>query len=304
MFDYRKLIKKSIKSHTLMTDMFGYGLVVAGFADKYLAGQITMYKTYRWLLKRYKKEIGKAEVQKCENAIKEYVWICWLQGIEKAPKIVKDCYASVKYWLDDKEIVVITEENYFQYVEIPHFIIKKWKDGMISNTHFSDLLRLELLIRHGGLWLDATTYLTGELPTYVEENSFFVYRNGWQDLEMIHVGSWLIYSKYTNNKLLIETRDLLYKYWSKMNYMKNYFLFHMFFRMVADYYSEQWGTVPMINHIDSHLLMRELGNEYDCKRCTQIKKLTSVHKLSYKLQDEYKSNATVEVLSELYKKRS
>lgn len=224
-----ELVKKSMKSKTLLTDMFGSGLIVTGFADKYLAGQVTMYKSFKWLEKKYQKDVRvKKKLKSEENIQKEYVWFCWLQGIENAPKLVQDCYASIKYWLKDKEIIVITESNYKEYVEFPDYIIEKWKKGIITNTHFSDLLRIELLINHGGLWLDATTYLTGTLPNYISENDFFVYRNGWMDMEMINMGSWLISSKKTNNFLLVETRRLLYKYWEKNNFMKNYFLMHMF----------------------------------------------------------------------------
>lgn len=62
MFDYKRLIYKSIKSRTLFTDFFGYGLVKSGFADKYLAGQITMYKAYRWLEKKFRFELENKKV--------------------------------------------------------------------------------------------------------------------------------------------------------------------------------------------------------------------------------------------------
>ena len=45
----KQLIKKSISQKTLFTDVFGYSLTKTGFADKYLAGQLTMYKSYPWL---------------------------------------------------------------------------------------------------------------------------------------------------------------------------------------------------------------------------------------------------------------
>jgi len=266
-----------------MPDVLGYGLVTAGFADKYLAGLLTMYKSYNWLRKRYCVEVNEMPVPAGKKAEKDYVWICWLQGMENAPEIVTKCYESVLYWLGNKEIIIVTQENFSDYVEFPDYIINKWKAGTISNTHFSDLLRLELLIRYGGLWLDATTYLTGKLPEYVEQNDFFVYRNGWLDNEMINMGSWFIYSKYTNNKLLLETRRLLYQYWSKMKYLKNYFLLHMFFRMVTDEYMDEWKKVPMINQIDQHLLMHELTNEFNKEHCEEIFKLTPIHKLTYKI---------------------
>lgn len=254
--------------------------------------------------KRFRKEVQtKEELELNEMpAKKDYVWFCWLQGIDSAPKLVQDCYNSIRYWLKDKEIIVITKENYKQYVEFPDYIIEKWEKGIISNTHFSDLLRLELLIRHGGLWLDATTYLTGPLPNYIEDNNFFVYRNGWMDMEMINMGSWLMYSKKSNNYLLTETRKLLYKYWKKYNYLKNYFLLHMFFRMVTDENPEEWEKVPMISQIDSHYMMRELNRKYNEERCIEIMKITSVHKLTYKFETGNIENKIVDNLENLYRK--
>lgn len=300
MLDLKRLLKKSIKSRTLFTDIFGYCLSLTGFGDKYLAGKVTMYKAYSWLKKRFKKYIGQIDIPESHTAQKNYVWICWLQGMDNAPQIVKDCYSSVQYWLKDREIVVITSDNISDYVSLPDYIMDKWKEGIISNAHFSDILRIELLIKYGGLWLDATTYLTGPIPEYVERTDFFVYRNGWMNNEMINMGSWFIYCRFTNNKLLIETRELLYKYWKKYNYIKNYFLMHMFFRMVTDTYSEEWENVPNINQIDQHFLMNELEKEYDETRCREILRLTSVHKLTYKVDYEDKKDATAYRLSELY----
>ena len=48
---------------------------------------------------------------------------------------------------------------------------------------------------------------------------------------------------------------ILYAYWKKYNYIKNYFLMHIFFRMVTDANPELWEQVPAMNHIDSHLLI-------------------------------------------------
>ena len=301
----KQLIKKSISQKTLFTDVFGYSLTKTGFADKYLAGQLTMYKSYSWLKKHFENDLKqiKAELpkeQNCEAAEKQ-VWICWLQGMENAPQIVQDCYASVCYWMKDWKITVITADNMNEYVQFPDYIVRKWKEGVISNTHLSDLLRLELLIRYGGLWIDSTTYMTGTIPAYIDDSNFFVYRNGWMDMEMINMGSWLIFSKYTNNIILLETQSLLYAYWKKYNYIKNYFLMHIFFRMVTDANPELWEQVPAINHIDSHLLMQELPKHYDENRCQQIMRLTPIHKLTYKV--ETSKGATAEKLGVLFQNR-
>lgn len=299
----KSLIRKSIGQRTLLTDIFGFSLTKLGFADKYLAGQLTMYKSYSWVKKHFKKDLKQIQAERSTNQpgriAEKKVWICWLQGMENAPKIVQDCYESVCYWMKDWNITVITEDNMNQYVTFPDYIISKWKAGIISNTHLSDLLRLELLIRYGGLWLDSTTYMTGVLPSYIINSNFFVYRNGWMDMEMINMGSWLMYSKYTNNKMLCETQSLLYKYWGRYSFIKNYFLMHMFFRMVTDENQGLWNQVPMINHIDSHFLMQELQKKYDALRCKQIIQLTPIHKLTYKVENL--NGATAEKLGVLFK---
>lgn len=301
----KQLVKKSISQKTLFTDIFGYLLTKTGFADKYLAGLLTMYKSYSWIKKHFENDLKQIEAELPKEEVDEIaekqVWICWLQGMENAPQIVRDCYASVCYWMKDWKITVITADNMDQYVKFPDYIVNKWKTGIISNTHLSDLLRLELLVRYGGLWLDSTTYMTGSMPSYIADSDFFVYRNGWMDMEMINMGSWLMYSKYKKNRILCETLSLLYEYWKKYNYIKNYFFMHMFFRMVTDENPQLWNQVPMINHIDSHLLMQELPKCYDEERCTQIMQLTPIHKLTYKM--ETSNGATAEKLGVLFKNR-
>lgn len=120
-------------------------------------------------------------------------------------------------------------------------------------------------------------------------------------LDTEYISSWLIFSKYTNNIILLETQSLLYAYWKKYNYIKNYFLMHIFFRMVTDANPELWEQVPAINHIDSHLLMQELPKHYDENRCQQIMRLTPIHKLTYK--GETSSGATAEKLGVLFQNR-
>ena len=89
------------------------------------------------------------------------VWFCWLQGIDDAPEIVKACYNSIKRNIPNRETKVIDAKNWKDYVELPDFIVKKWEKGRIPAALFSDLLRLELLIKYGGTWIDSTVLCTG-----------------------------------------------------------------------------------------------------------------------------------------------
>ncbi|OUP08472.1 capsular polysaccharide synthesis protein [Collinsella sp. An2] len=309
MSDMKRLIAKSVRSHTLFSDAASYGLIKLGFADKYLAGLVSMYRSYHWLCKRFSSECDElvASSQKAKQAVKNagsinnQAWVCWLQGMEKAPEIVQICYESICYWLEGWDIVVITSDNYSDYADLPEHVVEKWKQGVITNTHFSDILRLDLLVRHGGLWLDATTLLTGPLPGYITNNELFVYRNGWMDTDMIQMASWLIYTSSPKNIVLQTTRDLLFEYWCHYSYLKNYFLMHMFFRMVSDRCPDEWSKVSYINQVDNHLLMSELEKPYDAVRIDEIKRLTTVHKLTYKLSEKLETGCTAYQLAAIFR---
>ena len=99
------------------------------------------------------------------------VWFCWLQGLEQAPPLVKLCYEALRQKLPDREIVVIDAKNVFDYITLPEEIVEKWKRGIIGPAHFSDLIRLELLVRYGGYWIDATvSFLFQCLPWTVRRH--------------------------------------------------------------------------------------------------------------------------------------
>lgn len=78
------------------------------------------------------------------------IWWCWLQGEESAPPLCKACLNSIREHLDGFEIKVITEQNMLEFVHFPQFILNKYKKGIISRTHFSDILRTLLLVEWGG----------------------------------------------------------------------------------------------------------------------------------------------------------
>lgn len=275
------LIKKSAKSRTLIYDMTSYLFCKLGYGDVNLAGQISRYRGYTYLKRKYENQIGKTEFKVYENEYKPRVWVCWLQGIENAPELVQSCYASMKHYIKDMEIVALNKDNIKDYITLPDYIYEKWEKGIIPNATFSDLVRIELLIEHGGLWLDSTTLLTGKLPSYITDYDFFVYHDGEFDSQVINMGSWLMFSK-PNNILLNETMALFLSYWKEHNYLKNYFLMHLLFRMVTDHYDKEWKKMPYFNQADQHILSHEIGNAYSEKRINEIKKLSSIHKLSNK----------------------
>lgn len=249
----------------------------------------TTLKTKQKLNKRYGNVLTEFDREwvELEHEKSNKVWICWFQGIENAPRLVQKCYQSVVENLPDREVILITSENMADYVQFPEFILDKWHKGQITHTHMTDLLRLELLISYGGLWLDATVFCSGRnVPDYMLDSDLFFFQTlkPGRDGHASYISSWLMSAK-TNNKILIATRELCYSYWKENNSMWDYFLLHDFMAIVLDYYPDDWKKVIPRDNATPHILLLRLFDQYDEKMWRAIKEQTPFHKLSYKFSD-------------------
>ena len=192
------------------------------------------YMCYLYLKKKYKKFLDKMPKYIGSGEQSNKVWWCWLQGEENAPDLNKACLNSLRNNLKDREIIVITKENLEDYVKMPEYIMKKYEEGKITHTHFSDLLRLELLINYGGTWIDSSVFCT-EYNKKFFDKSLFVFQNYKRGDTSILLSSWFITAE-KNNPILITTRNLLYEYWRTNNYLLHYYLFHLFFTLAVEKY--------------------------------------------------------------------
>lgn len=106
------------------------------------------------------------------------VWCCWWQGVEQMPELVRMCHERLKQVIpeDRAELHIITLDNYRQYADIPEHIIDKFERKIITMTTMSDVLRFALLSKHGGYWLDATVFFTGDIPEQFFSGEFFTRR--------------------------------------------------------------------------------------------------------------------------------
>lgn len=251
---------------------------------------VTTLKTKQHLAKKYGKVLKEFNAKWQENlphCERKTVWIFWWQGEETMPPLVRKCFESVRVNLKNWEIVLLSEKNYQQYAEFPTYILEKLQKG-ITLTHFSDLLRLELLIKHGGLWLDATVLCTnGEIPKSILKSDLFVYRaqKPGADGKATTMSSWMMWAK-SNNRILMATQAMLYAYWKKNNELNEYFLLHHFMTIAMDFYKEDARKIPPFCNSIPHILLLHLFDQYDEQYWSDLKLMTCFHKLSYKLDEE------------------
>lgn len=239
-------------------------------------------KKYRKTIVRFQEEYVPQPRQRSNK-----VWVCWFQGMEAAPVLVQQCYQSLQQNLKDRHIILLTEENYKEYVTFPDYIQEKADKGIIPKAQFSDLLRLALLIRYGGTWIDATVYCSGgSIPHYMLDSELFMFQTlkPGLDGQATCVSNWFM-TACTNHPLLLLTQTLLYEYWKKNDKMVDYFIFHDFFQLAIEAYPRQWEQVVPFSNSVPHILLLRLFDTYDQQIWDATREMTPFHKLSYKFND-------------------
>ena len=226
------------------------------------------------------------------------IFWCWLQGIKEAPKLYLSNLNSVLMNCKGFNIIIINETNMLDYIKFPSYILEKYKKRYITPTHLSDLLRLELLIKYGGTWIDASVLITKFTKEYFTKDLFFFqenYRYGC-------VGSsWFITSE-KGNPILRTTRDLLYEYW-RINYsLYNYFTFHIFFKMSCEIYPKDFKNIQYISNDPPHWLQLKLTQKFSQEEYNKIINNVTIHKLTIRLSNIANNSFYHHIIEEYYKK--
>ena len=264
---------------------------------------IKHYCIQRYLKIKYKNFIDEFNNKKSgiitEKIKKNYIWIFWWQDIENAPEIVKKCFNKLKSY--NLNVKLITKNNYKEYVSIPKYIIELLENNKITLTHFSDILRFNLLADYGGLWLDATIYILDENKiNEILEQNFYTIKLRKCQRRIVSKGLWTGYCMggNKNNVLFLFMKEFFNEYWKNHSILIDYFLIDY---MISIGYNEISDIKNQIdknqyNNEDVNLLMENINNIYDDKLYKKIIRDNPIQKLSYKRDIEKKGNTFYDYL--------
>lgn len=160
------------------------------------------------------------------------IFICWFQGFESAPKVVKHCLMSWKINNPTWNVIELTDKNIKNYVDIEKDIPNIHKKN-ISLPHLADIIRVHLLVKYGGLWCDATTLCTVPLDKWLNEyieTGFFTFRSKKSKNSKI-LGNWFMYCE-KNNYIMSEWKKKIDKFWNNNNVSKQYFIHQKIFKTI------------------------------------------------------------------------
>src|SRR3954453_7566187 len=133
----------------------------------------------------------------------------WRQGWRDSPPIVRMCYESWKRHNPDWTITLLDAQNLAEYARVP-----EWATTKLSNAQYSDLARLLILRRHGGVWADATTLCNWPLDAWLPQKypaQFFAFARPARGHML---SSWFLAAE-PEHPLIVVTKDRLEDYWQQ-----------------------------------------------------------------------------------------
>jgi len=251
------------------------------------------------------------------------IWICWWDGEEAMPDIVKVCCKTIKQHACNHPVKLITKYNYNEYVSFPDYILEKVNSKIMTVTHFSNMLRANLLYEYGGIWMDATILTLQDIS--LENTPFFTLKaparknnsismarySGISDISKPYrykfftpkVSRWSGFLLAgTKGSVIFEyMRDILYAYWKDHNDQIDYVLYDYTIALGYDNIPDMKKMIDNVpcNAIEKFFMEKNLNSEYS-EKSFSVYPLTTFHKLTWKLKFvEYTKNKKLTIYGHL-----
>lgn len=223
-------------------------------------------KDFLYILDKYRDYSAK-----CEYDAKSPVWVCWMQGYDNAPIIVKKCIDSIKC-STNHPVHIITKDNIDTFIQLPDYITKKYNNKSIMDAHFADVLRMALLSKYGGFWIDATIFIPEKLPEEIFQYQFYTCKRIPKQSGCISDYMWTTFFNGCQKNCIVQTvvRDLLFEYWKKKDYSIDYLLLDYFIMLVYRNIPEAKKLIdnvpynnPCMEELQNRMSMAFNKNDYD-----------------------------------------
>lgn len=292
-------IKERLNEFLTLKNTFGYAfalkcysLRLKSFAEyehfvfDFLEGEFaTLIRKYEQLPNAMASESGS-----------KHIWTLWWQGMNQAPEIVKACLKSQQDNMvsDGFQYTIITKDNWNQYIALPVHIMEKVENGKITLTHFSDIIRAELLKQYGGVWIDATVFCNKRID--LEPVSQIYTAKCSPTPKSLTLGRWagFLIGDKKGSKLFSFMSDAFALYWEKYDSLVAYLLIDYIIAIAYKHFPEvkaEFDSIPA-NQRALWDMLRRLNQKYDDDVWNRALDGSDFWKLSYK--DEFNGGKLVE----------
>lgn len=240
-----------------------------------------------WLKEHYGCEIDRRGANRAAGGESASVWSMWWEGEEALPEVVSLCFRNIRRNCGEHPFRVITHSNFEEYVSLPGYVMDKFRDGRISVTHLSDIVRAYLLANYGGMWLDATVLTTRDIPEEIFAQEYFTVRRAYDKREYnVSAKRWTIcvQSALRGCALSEFVLNMWLKYWRDRDFLADYVLSDYFTALAYENIPECRrmldGVVPGNPAFDE--LQSMLNHEFEPQVWAELTSETQFFKLTYK----------------------
>lgn len=179
--------------------------------------------TYKW---------GRSHVMK-DNKIDKTIWMCWFQG-EDHKSLTQLNRLCINRWRElnpDWDVKVLTNETIGEYV--PEYFDIIGNNHVINATR-SEVVRILLLKKYGGIWADASLYPVEPLSDFIDiilnDVGFFTYRfiprSIGPEMGNRETVSWFLAVNQPNHYLITKWSDKFTSRFMNWPSQPKYFQFH------------------------------------------------------------------------------
>lgn len=214
------------------------------------------------------------------------IWVCWWQGEDSMPEIVKTCYQRILKFAGNHPVHLVTFDNYKNYVSFNEVVVVKFKNKDLLPAHLADLLRLKLLDAYGGLWLDATIFLSRPLDENVFDYDFYSLSNDCKNHISVSNFRWcsFVLGCKKGNPLMHSLAVSFEKYIEQENCFIHYLVIDYFIDMLYkhnDYVRNLIDGLPSGGRF-LHTLREFYSHSFDRSLFDKMLADTEYFKLTYK----------------------
>ncbi|NHL85289.1 capsular polysaccharide synthesis protein [Lactobacillus helveticus] len=232
-------------------------------------------------------EVERSSKKKNKNSNK--IWFFWWQGQDKLTDLSRKCYESILKNRGKRDVIFISKLNIKKYATLPNYVYEKVDKGQITLTHLSDLIRFNLLSNYGGLWMDATLYVTGNLDNIDTEQLFTC--SGYEDKTNFNVsqGRWTGFLIGGPSHLdIFEFMNVFFKeYWKYNDKLVDYFLIDYALNYALSQNMSNFSKITKrYSKFEPNLfsLQKCLNKKFEVKKWKVISHNTNIFKLTNKKQ--------------------
>lgn len=150
------------------------------------------------------------------EGISKTIWMFWLQGVERAPALVRQCIASWQEMNPGWEVRVLDGSTAVPY--LASAAVPARRLAALPPEKRANILRMRLITEEGGVWTDASSLCLRPLDHWLPEcmaGGFFFFRDS---NPFLTADNWFLAAE-RHNRLAALWRDDHERFWASRDYL-------------------------------------------------------------------------------------